>query len=48
LSHGDPMWIDYDELYKKDGSYIGREKKRHWARLESISAKSAWSVTSFG
>ncbi len=29
LSHGDPMWIDYDELYKKDGSYIGREKKRH-------------------
>ena len=29
LSHGDPMWIDYDQLYKKDGSYIGREKKRH-------------------
>ena len=29
LSHGDPMWIDYDELYKKDGSYIGREKNRH-------------------
>lgn len=30
LSHGDPMWIDYDELYhKKDGTYIGREKNRH-------------------
>ena len=28
LSHGDPMWIDYDELYKKDGTYIGREKTR--------------------
>jgi len=28
LSHGDPIWIDYDELYKKDGTYIGREKTR--------------------
>lgn len=29
LGHGDPMLIDYNELYKKDGTYIGREKKRH-------------------
>jgi hypothetical protein len=29
LGHGDPMWTNYNELYKKDGTYIGREKKRH-------------------
>lgn len=29
LSHGDPIWIDYDELYKKDGTYIGRERKHN-------------------
>ena len=29
LGHGDPMLIDYNELYKKDGTYIGREKNRH-------------------
>jgi len=26
LSHGDPMWIRYNELHKKDGTYVGHEK----------------------
>lgn len=26
LGHGDLMWFDYNELYKKDGTHIGREK----------------------
>ncbi|WP_406538734.1 hypothetical protein [Fibrobacter sp.] len=26
LSHGDPMWIRYNELHKKDGTYVGLEK----------------------
>ena len=29
LSHGDPMWIRYNELHKKDGTYVGHEKRRH-------------------
>ena len=29
LGHCDPMWTNYNELYKKDGTYIGREKKHH-------------------
>jgi len=29
LGHGDPMWTNYNELYKKGGTYIGREKNRH-------------------
>ena len=29
LGHSDPMWTNYNELYKKDGTYIGREKNRH-------------------
>ena len=29
LGHGDPMWTNYNELYKKGGTYIGREKKHH-------------------
>lgn len=29
LGHGDPMWIRYNELYKKGGTYIGREKNHH-------------------
>ena len=28
LGHCDPMWTNYNELYKKDGTYIGREKVR--------------------
>ena len=26
LSHGNPMWIRYNELHKKDGTYVGHEK----------------------
>lgn len=26
LSHGDPMWIRYNELHKKDGTFVGHEK----------------------
>lgn len=26
LGHGDPMWTNYNELYKKDGTYVGHEK----------------------
>ena len=29
LSHADLINIDYDELYKKDGTYIGRERKHN-------------------
>ncbi|WP_405324183.1 hypothetical protein [Fibrobacter sp.] len=29
LSHGDPMWIRYNELYKKDGTFVGYEKRHH-------------------
>ena len=29
LGHSDPMWTNYNELYKKGGTYIGREKNHH-------------------
>ena len=29
LGHSDPMWTNYNELYKKDDTYIGREKNHH-------------------
>ena len=29
LGHCDPMWTNYNELYKKGDTYIGREKNRH-------------------
>ena len=37
LSHGDPMFIDYNKLYKKDGTYIGREKKSKNEIISSFS-----------